>query len=162
MSQEAYVYEDDVEAEETEETDASQSQQETAPAALREAAKRGKAVIAERDALKRENAFLRAGIDPQDKRLRYFAAGYDGDLDSEAIKLAAVEAGFMVAAQADPAVAVANAAEQRVVSASTGAAPEAQGLDAAAAQMQEVLAQHGSQGLAAVLASSGFPTTQDG
>lgn len=157
MSQEAYVYEDD----ETEQVETSHVQQE-APAALREAAKRGKAAIVERDALKRENAFLRAGIDPQDKRLRYFVAGYDGELNQEAIRLAAVEAGFMDAAQADPAVVAATVAEQRVVSASAGAAPETQGLDAAAAQMQEVLAQHGAQGLAAVLASSGFPTTQDG
>lgn len=43
----------------------------------------------------RELAFAKAGIDLQDQRMSYFVKGYDGEIDSEKIKQAAVEAGFL-------------------------------------------------------------------
>lgn len=48
---------------------------------------------------KREAAFLRAGINPDDTRMKYFYEGYKGDPDPEKIKAAAAEAGFLSAEQ---------------------------------------------------------------
>lgn len=158
MPDETHVFDDPTETVTPEPTPAAEG---TGPKELRDAAQRGRQTVAERDQLKRENAFLRAGIDPEDKRLGYFAAGYKGELTKDAITAAAIEAGFVEAPQPDPIVTATNGAEQRVTAASTGAAPETQGLDAAASQMQEVLNAHGTQGLAAVLAASGVPTTLD-
>ena len=49
-------------------------------------------------ALERENAFLKAGINPDDKdnpMVGYFAKGYDGPLEADAIKAAATAAGII-------------------------------------------------------------------
>lgn len=40
------------------------------------------------DTLRRENAFLRAGVDSESEIGRYFTRGYDGELDVDAIKAA--------------------------------------------------------------------------
>jgi hypothetical protein len=95
------------------------------PAELREAAKRGHKWKAEAEAAKREVAFLRAGIDPEDTRLKYFVKGYDGPLEVEAIRSAAVEAKFIEAPQqpVDPEVQAAQQGQERVVAASAGTAP---------------------------------------
>lgn len=46
--------------------------------------------------LERENAFIRAGIlDIEAPKYMYFVRGYDGEMDPDAIKAAAVEAGLM-------------------------------------------------------------------
>lgn len=45
--------------------------------------------------LKREKAFMKAGIDPDDPRLSYFVKGYEGDIAPEAIKAEAIKAGFL-------------------------------------------------------------------
>jgi hypothetical protein len=45
--------------------------------------------------LQRAEAFRSAGIDPTDSRQSYFVKGYDGEIESEAIRTAAVEAGFI-------------------------------------------------------------------
>lgn len=85
---------------------------------LRRAAEEGKKA-------KREVAFLRAGIDPDDKRMAYFVKGYDGELDSSAIRAAAIEAGFIQQdQQADPAQQAAAQSQQRVAQASAGVVPE--------------------------------------
>lgn len=49
----------------------------------------------------RELAFVKAGVDPQDKKAAYFVKGYDGDLTPEAIKKAAEDAGFLDAPNVD-------------------------------------------------------------
>jgi hypothetical protein len=64
-------------------------------AALRKANQAAKRAEAERDQAKREAAFLRAGIDPEDTRLSYFVKGYEGDLKADVIKQAAIDAGFI-------------------------------------------------------------------
>lgn len=51
--------------------------------------------------LARENAFLKAGVNPEDPKMGYFMRGYEGELDTEAIKTAATEAGFL-GAPAEP------------------------------------------------------------
>lgn len=47
------------------------------------------------DALERELAFSKAGIDLNDSKTKYFVRGYDGDLDPEAIRKQAEEDGFL-------------------------------------------------------------------
>lgn len=49
--------------------------------------------------LERENAFLKAGIDPDDPKARYFVKGYDGKLERDAVRAAAVEAGVIEASK---------------------------------------------------------------
>lgn len=43
----------------------------------------------------RKMAFLEAGVDLNDPKTGYFVKGYDGELTADAIKTAAVDAGFM-------------------------------------------------------------------
>ena len=45
--------------------------------------------------LQRTEAFRSAGINPNDPRQSYFVKGYDGEIDPEPIRAAAVEAGFL-------------------------------------------------------------------
>jgi hypothetical protein len=49
-------------------------------------------LLAEADTAKRELAFVKAGIDLSSPANKYFVKGYDGDLDPDAIRQAAVEA----------------------------------------------------------------------
>jgi len=49
----------------------------------------------------RELAFAKAGIDLADSRLSYFVKGYDGEIDAEKIRMAAMEAGFLSAPTPD-------------------------------------------------------------
>ena len=53
---------------------------------LRDAADRGKEAIAERDQLKREIAFMKAGVDTDSKAGQLLFKAYDGELDTESIK----------------------------------------------------------------------------
>jgi hypothetical protein len=48
--------------------------------------------VAEAESAKRELAFVKAGIDPLQPMSKYFVKAYDGALDPEAIRQAAVEA----------------------------------------------------------------------
>lgn len=43
----------------------------------------------------RELGFLKAGINTEDPKMKYFLKGYEGDLSAEAIKQAAIEAGLV-------------------------------------------------------------------
>lgn len=47
------------------------------------------------DTLKRENAFLKAGIKPDDPKAKYFVRGYDGELTADAILAEAKAAGVI-------------------------------------------------------------------
>lgn len=62
---------------------------------LRDAADRGRQATAEAEAVKRENAFLKAGIDPDSPKAKYFVKGYDGELTKDAILAEAKEAGVL-------------------------------------------------------------------
>lgn len=68
-------------------------------AALRKAARAGETAAKEAADAKRSLAFMQAGVDPADKRLSYFAKAYDGEMTADAIRNAAVEAGFLQAQQ---------------------------------------------------------------
>lgn len=71
-------------------------------AQLRKAANAASARDQELAGLRRQMAFMQAGIDPADKKLSYFAKGYEGELDAAAIKAAAMEAGFLSETPATP------------------------------------------------------------
>lgn len=64
------------------------------PSELRKAADRGRQAVAEAEALKRENAFLRAGIDIEAPEAKYFYKGYEGELTADAIKAEAETLGL--------------------------------------------------------------------
>lgn len=49
---------------------------------------------AETAGAQRENAFLKAGIDPENPKQRYFYKAYEGDMTVEAIRAAAIKDGF--------------------------------------------------------------------
>ena len=53
---------------------------------LRDAADRGKEAIAERDQLKREVAFMKAGVDTDSKAGQLLFKAYDGELETESIQ----------------------------------------------------------------------------
>jgi len=136
------------------------------PAALREAAKRGTKARQEADSLKRENAFLKAGINPDDPRLGYFVRGYDGELKTDVIREAAVAAGFI---QADPgqqeqaAVQQQQAgAQERIMQAATGAAVENNSEAAVLAQLERAMNEGGIEAMLDVARQYGVPTTYDG
>lgn len=69
----------------------------------------------------RELAFVKAGIDPDSPRHRYFAKGYDGELTVDAIKAEAAEAGLIDAAPKDTVDPGERAAHERMQAANAGA-----------------------------------------
>jgi len=66
---------------------------------LREAADRGRKATQENDALKREMAFLKAGVDTETKAGQLLFKAYDGELDTESIKTEADELGLFKSSQ---------------------------------------------------------------
>jgi hypothetical protein len=50
--------------------------------------------LAELEAAERELVFVKAGIQPDTPKFKYFVKGYDGELTVESIRQAAEEAGF--------------------------------------------------------------------
>lgn len=64
------------------------------PSELRKAADRGKAAQAEAEALKRELAFAKAGIDTDTKAGKMLLRSYEGELTPDAIKAEAEEIGL--------------------------------------------------------------------
>lgn len=83
---------------------------------------------AEADALRRELAFSKAGIDPDDPRQGYFVRGYNGDLTATAIKEAAEAAGFLGQANTSEPQGMSEAERQAFATSSQAAAagnPEA-------------------------------------
>ena len=58
--------------------------------------------VAEAETARRELAFVKAGIDPNSPMSKYFMKGYEGDLDPDAIRQAAVEAQLISPPEATP------------------------------------------------------------
>lgn len=78
--------------------------------ALREAADRGREAVAEADRLRKENLFIRAGVDPGLSKLhQLFYDSYQGD-DIEALRTEATELRLLGAPEAPPPAADPNAA----------------------------------------------------
>ena len=57
--------------------------------------KRKDALLAEAEQAKRELAFLKAGVNPENPMAKYFIKGYEGDLSTDAIRAAAQEANII-------------------------------------------------------------------
>jgi hypothetical protein len=123
---------------------------------LRAKAKKADAYERENSTLKRELAFTKAGVPLDDPKMSYFVKGYDGDLDPQVIRDAAIEAGFMSApvVQEDPAVEQARAGQAAVVAAGAGSVP-ASGLDGVRYEMEQAYKEGGLEGLSAVTARHG-------
>jgi hypothetical protein len=118
---------------------------------LRAKARKADKVERELAQAKRELAFVKAGIPMDDPKMGYFVKGYEGELDADAIKQAAVEAGFIQAStqQEDPAVTAAKAGQAAVLAASSGTQPQFDE-EAVAAQMEQAFKEGGLQGLSDV------------
>ena len=58
--------------------------------------------VAEAESAKRELAFVKAGIDPLQPMSKYFVKAYDGELNPDAIRQAAVEAQLISPPQTQP------------------------------------------------------------
>lgn len=141
-----------------------QPEQET-PQSLRRAANKTRKVDAQNAALQRENAFLKAGIDPDDQRLRYFVKGYDGDLTPSQIRQAAIEAGFIQPPQQDYAQVQQQytlEAQQRVMQASAGVFPEGQTEASVLMQLEQAMNEGGIEAMLEVARSYGVPTAYEG
>lgn len=90
------MYEDDFE-------DAEEPRQNPVRARMKELEKRladYEKQISELGSIKKENVFIKAGIDSSDPKFRYFVKGYDGDLTPEAVRQAAEEAQLIAPTQA--------------------------------------------------------------
>ena len=69
---------------------------------LRDAADRGKKASQELDQMKREMAFLKAGVDTDSKAGQLLFKAYDGDLETDLIRIEAEELGILKDAAPPP------------------------------------------------------------
>ena len=69
---------------------------------LRDAAERGRKASQELDTMKREMAFLKAGVDLEKKAGQLLMKAYDGDLEPELIRAEAEELGAITGADPTP------------------------------------------------------------
>lgn len=130
---------------------------------LRRAANSKKKLEQELNELKRELAFAKAGLPMDDPKLKYFVKGYEGEMSAEAIREAALEAGFL-ASQAqgdDPNLAAAGAAQQRVMQAASGVSYEGMTEEAALAQLESAMEEGGIEAMLDVARQFGIPTHID-
>lgn len=131
---------------------------------LRAAANRAKKLEAELNQMKRQMAFYQAGIPSDDPRMQYFVKGYEGELEPDAIRAAAQEAGFLNVEQPTESAPQENpvaVAEQRVMAASAGAVAEDNSEAAALAKLESALNEGGLDAMLDVARSFGVPTTTD-
>jgi tRNA(Glu) U13 pseudouridine synthase TruD len=141
-------------------------QSDESPRGLRRAANKAKKLEAELNQLRRELAFAKAGLPLDDPKMNYFIKGYDGEMDAEAIREAAEEAGFLQTQaapqvqQAQPQEAPEASAQQRVMRASVGAATEDISEEAAIARMEEAMQEGGIPALLEVAQQYGIPTSE--
>lgn len=133
------------------------------PKGLRKAANRAKQLERELNDLKRRLAFTEAGIPLNDPKMNYFVKGYEGEMSAEAIRQAALEAGFLQTQQPveDQQATVAAAAQQRVMAASAGAAYEDMSEAAALAQLEAAMEEGGIEAMLDVARQFGIPTHID-
>lgn len=132
---------------------------EASPRGLRRAANKSKKLENELSKLQRELAFTKAGINPDDPRMRYFVKGYDGELSSEAVRQAAMEAGFLQsqASGPDPVMQQTAAAQNRVMQASGGAIVEDSSEEAALSRLEAAMEEGGVDAMFDVARQYGIP-----
>jgi hypothetical protein len=126
---------------------------------LRRAANSKKKLEQELLNLKRELAFAKAGIDPNDPKMRYFVKGYDGEMSGDAVRVAAMEAGFLQASQPQQEQIPASvaAAQDRVVQAAAGAIGQDNSEQAALARLQQAMEEGGIDAMMDVAQQYGIP-----
>jgi hypothetical protein len=146
---------DDFDSDEIDVEEASES-----PRGLRRAANKSKKLEQELANAKRELAFIKAGINPDDPKMRYFIKGYEGDLTAEAVREAALEAGFLASQsnESDPQLAATGAAQQRVMQAASGVSYEGMSEEAALAQLEAAMEEGGIEAMLDVARQYGIPT----
>lgn len=151
-------YEEDFDSDEIED-----SAEDSTPRGLRRAASKSKKLEQELNELKRELAFAKAGLPMNDPKMNYFVKGYDGEMSATAIREAALEAGFLASQNQseDPNVTAAGAAQQRVMSASSGVSFEGLSEDAALAQLEAAMEEGGIEAMLDVARQFGIPTNID-
>lgn len=131
---------------------------------LRRAAQSAKKLKAENAKLQREIAFAKAGLPLSDPKMNYFIKGYDGELDPEAIREAASQAGFIAAqepvnAEQQAQQQVSLEAQNRVMSASAGAFVEDASESAALARMEAAMNEGGMDAMLDVVRQYGIPVS---
>jgi hypothetical protein len=82
---------------------------------LREAATRGRQASQELESVKREMAFLKAGVDTDSKAGQLLFKAYDGDLEADLIRAEAEELGILKGAAASEGISEADEAADRQV-----------------------------------------------
>ncbi len=131
---------------------------------LRQAANKAKKLERELAQMQRELAFHKAGIPLSDPRMNYFVKGYEGELEAEAIRSAAVEAGFLqiqTEQEEDPQIQESAAAQERVMRASAGAMPEDVSEGAALSRLEAAMSEGGVEAMLEIARQYGIPTTYD-
>jgi hypothetical protein len=110
-------------------------------AQLRKDAKEGKAAIRELETLRRERAFDKAGV-PDEGAGKWFRKGYDGEIDVDSIREAAVSDGLIAAPDdTDPAEAADAVEAAGVISeaaSGTQASPTVEALLKGATNIEEI------------------------
>ena len=124
---------------------------------LRRAASGKKKLEQELLEAKRQLAFAKAGIDPDDPRMKYFVRGYDGEMSAAAVRQAAIEAGFMQSQSDNQAAQAMQSAQDRVMTASAGAAIEDASEEAALSRMQAAMEEGGVEAMLDVARQYGIP-----
>jgi hypothetical protein len=99
----------------------------------------------------------------EDPKLKYFVRGYDGEMTAEAIREAALEAGFLASQsqEPNPGLTAAGAAQARVMQAASGVAYEGISEEAALAQLESAMEEGGIEAMLDVARQFGIPTHID-
>lgn len=128
---------------------------------LRAKAKKADEYEREMTTLKRELAFVKAGVPMDDPKMNYFVKGYEGELDPVAIRQAAIDAGFMAPPQqqTDHAVQQAQQGQAAVMAASSGVQPEFD-LSSGLYALEQAYNEGGVEGMLAVAQQYGIRTSE--
>ena len=123
-------------------------------AALRRAKKEAKKAQQEAAEAKKAMAFLKAGIDPDSPKAKYFVKGYEGEITAEAIRAEAIAAGVIEEQQ--------QTVDQTPVDTQARIAEAASGvgegdMELAVAALDQAFAQGGTEGMLEHLAGLGVP-----
>lgn len=132
---------------------------------LRRAARRGAKAQKELEMLRKELAFYKAGISMDDPKMRYFVKGYDGEMTAEAIRAAALEAGFIASQQPeqvdDGVQQQVFSAQQRVMAASAGAMVPDNSEAAALSMMEQAMEEGGIEAMLDVARQFGIQVGEE-
>ena len=141
------------------ETDDIDDSSDGSPRGLRRAANKSKKLESELAEMRRELAFTKAGINPDDPKMKYFVRGYDGEMTADAVRQAALEAGFLAsqASQDDQVQQRAAASQNRVMNAAAGAIMEDSSEEAAYARMAAAMEEGGVDAMLDVTRQYGIP-----